>query len=203
MAELGKIQRLNIDDFKGKRRLFCIPNVFLPDEEDETFKKLVEQYWNEAISHIERLEKLGFVTKIFIETLFIEGQEAADVIRDTNPYMNILISRKISEGAIIIGIEDADIFGAYIDWANCLRVVRTESVMRKIFENFSKVDETRILTISNKIKENLKEGETALLILRDQDRVRLDLPEDIDLFLVAPSVYDDIMKYIRDKFISK
>lgn len=201
MAELGKIQRPNVDDFQGKRRLFCIPNIFVPEEEDEKLKNLIEKYWHEAIAHVERLEKLGFVTKLFIETLFIEGQEASDVIRDSNPYMYILVSKKVSEGATIVGIEDSETFGAYIDWANCLRIVRTEAVMQKVFENFAEVSEKRIRGIADKIDENLKEGETAILILRDQDRIKLNLPKDIDLFLVVPSVYDDILRHLREKFL--
>jgi hypothetical protein len=55
MAELGKIQRLSIDEFKGKKRLFCVPNIFVVDEEDEKLKDLIERYWQEASSHIEKL----------------------------------------------------------------------------------------------------------------------------------------------------
>lgn len=201
MAQLGKIHKPNVEDYQGKRRLFCIPNIFLPDEEDETLKGLIEKYWQEALLHVARLEKLGLVTKLFIETLFVEGEEATDVIRDSNPYMFIFVSKKLSEGATIVGIENSEVFGAYIDWANCLRVVKTESVIQRVFENFSEVSEKRLSGIAEKIDQNLKEGETAVLILRDQDRIKLNLPKDIDIFLVVPSVYDEILKYLREKFL--
>lgn len=200
MVELGKIQRLNVEEFKGKRRLFCIPNIFIPDEKDEDLKNLVEKYWYEAISHVEKLEKLGFVTKIFVETIFIDGQDAVDVIRDTNPYLYILIERKVSEGAIVLGIENPETFGAFIDWGNCLRVVKTSAVMQQVFNFFNEVVQRRIEEISIKINESLQDGESAILILRDQDRVKLSLPRDIEIFLVVPSVYDDILRYLRDKF---
>ncbi len=201
MAELGKIQRLNIEEFKGKRRLFCIPNVFVPDEQDEVLRNLVEKYWQGAISHIEKLEKLGFVTKIFVETIFIEGQEAVDVIRETNPYLYILIERKTTEGAVVLGIENPETFGAFIDWGNCLRVVKTTTVMEQISNFFNEISQRRILEISTKINDSLKEGESAILILRDQDRLKLSLPSDIELFLVIPSVYDDILRYVRDNYL--
>lgn len=202
MAELSKIQRLSVDDFKGKKRLFCIPNLFVPDEEDEKLKEMIEKYWQEAISHVEKLEKLGFVTKIFVETIFIEGQEAVDVIRETNPYLYPLIEKKVSEGAVVIGIEDPEIFGEFIDWGNCLRVVKTTTVMQKVFDYFNKIAEKRIREISNKISMRLEEGESAILILRDQDRIKLPLSKDIEIFLVVPTVYDDILRYLRDKFLS-
>lgn len=199
MAELGKIQRLNIEDFKGKRRLFCIPNIFVPDEDDETLKNLIEKYWYEALSHLEKLEKLGLITKIFVETIFIEGQDAVDVIRDTNPYLYILIEKKVSEGATVVGIENPETFGAYIDWGNCLRIVKTTAVLQKIFDYFNEISNKRIEEISSKINEKLQDGESAVLILRDHDRVKLTLPKDIEIFLVVPTVYDDILKYLRDK----
>lgn len=199
MAELGKIQRLNIEDFKGKRRLFCIPNIFVPDEDDETLKNLIEKYWYEALSHLEKLEKLGLIAKIFVETIFIEGQDAVDVIRDTNPYLYILIEKKVSEGATVVGIENPETFGAYIDWGNCLRIVKTSAVLQKIFDYFNEISNKRIEEISSKINEKLQDGESAVLILRDHDRVKLTLPKDIEIFLVVPTVYDDILKYLRDK----
>lgn len=203
MPELGKIQRLTVEDFKGKRRLFCIPNLFVPQEEDEKLVNLVEKYWNEALLHVEKLEKLGYVTKIFVETIFIEGQSAIDVIKETNPYLYPLIEKKTSQGAIVIGIEDPEIFGEFIDWGNCLRVVKTASVMQRVFEFFNKVNQRRIGYIKDKIISSLQEGESAILILTDNERVKLDLPQDIEVFLVVPSAYDDIMKYLRDKFVSQ
>lgn len=201
MAELGKIQRLNIEAFKGKRRLFCIPNILVPNDQDELLKNLIEKYWQEALSHIEKLEKLGFVTKIFVETIFIEGQEAVDVIRETNPYLYILVERKTSEGAVVLGIENPETFEAFIDWGNCLRIVKSINVMEQIYNFFNEISERRILEISAKVNDSLKEGESAILILRDQDRLKISLPKDIDIFLVVPSVYDDILKYLRDKYL--
>lgn len=202
MAELGKIQRLSIDEFKGKRRLFCIPNLFIPEEDDETLKGLVEKYWLEALHQLEKLERLGFVTKIFIETIFIDGQDAVDVVRETNPYLYPLIEKKINEGAVVKGIEDPETFGEFIDWGNCLRIVKTATVMQKVFEYFNKATEKRIAKIKDVIISNLYEDESAILILRDHDRTKLDLPGDIEIFLIVPSIYDDIMRYLRDKLLS-
>ncbi len=203
MAELGKIQRLGIEEFKGKRRLFCIPNLFVPEEDDEKLKNLVEKYWLEALNHIEKLEKLGFVTKIFIETIFIDSEDACDVIRETNPFIYPLIEKKVSEGAIIKGLEDPEIFGEFVDWGNCLRVVKSMTVIEKVYEFFNKSAEARIKKIRETILDNLSEDESAILILRDQERTKLDLPQDIEIFLVVPSTYDDIMRYLRDKLLGR
>jgi hypothetical protein len=74
--------------------------------------------------------------------------------------------------------------------------------MHKVFDYFSQITERRIKEMGNKISDKLQEGESAVLILRDQDRVKLSLPKDIEIFLVVPSAYDDILRYLRDKFLS-
>ncbi|MCS7203242.1 MAG: hypothetical protein NZ809_02155 [Thermodesulfovibrio sp.] len=199
MVELGKIQRLSVEDFTGKRRLFCISNIFLPNEEDEKLKSLVETYWQEVLRQVEKLERLGFVTKIFVETLFIEGAEAVDVIRETNPYLYPFVEKKVSEGAVVVGLEDPEVFGEFIDWGNCLRVVKTVSVMKTVYDYFQEANQKRLNQIREKIITNLAEGESAVLILRDQDRLKLNLPQDIEIFLIVPSIYDDIIRYLRDK----
>jgi hypothetical protein len=35
--------------------------------------------------------------------------------------------------------------------------------------------------------------------VREEDRARLQLPEDIEVFFVTPSSYDDIVKWIREE----
>jgi hypothetical protein len=35
--------------------------------------------------------------------------------------------------------------------------------------------------------------------MRDEDRVRLQFPNDIEVFLVTPPSYDDIVRWFREK----
>jgi hypothetical protein len=46
-------------------------------------------------------------------------------------------------------------------------------------------------------EKNLAEDEAGLLILREEDRLRLQFSDDIDVFFVTPPVRDDILKWIR------
>jgi hypothetical protein len=38
-----------------------------------------------------------------------------------------------------------------------------------------------------------------LLIIKDEDRAKLQFPSDIEVFLVTPPSYDDIMRWFREK----
>jgi hypothetical protein len=49
------------------------------------------------------------------------------------------------------------------------------------------------------IGTSLSDGEAGLLIMRDEDRMKLRLPEDVEIFLVVPPAYDDIMRWFREK----
>jgi hypothetical protein len=53
------------------------------------------------------------------------------------------------------------------------------------------------------IENNLAVGETGLLIMRDEDRAKIQFPKDIEVFLVTPPSYDDIMKWFREQLKTK
>ena len=96
-------------------------------------------------------------------------------------------------------IETEDIFGSYLDWGNCLQVVRTKSVFDKIFEFYTESFKKRTEHILSVIESSLSEKEAGLLIIKDEDRVRLQFPQDIEVFLVTPPSYDSILKWIRNR----
>jgi hypothetical protein len=129
----------------------------------------------------------------------VQGDDALDMLSRINERAHQIIKGKIEEGAVFLPIETEDIFGSYIDWGNCLQVVRTKSVFDKIFEFYTESFNKRIENILNVIESNLSEKEAGLLIIKDEDRVRLQFPHDIEVFLVTPPSYDSILKWIRDR----
>jgi hypothetical protein len=50
------------------------------------------------------------------------------------------------------------------------------------------------------INSNLKEDEAGLLIMKDEDRAKLQFPSDIEVFLITPPAYDDIIRWFREKW---
>jgi hypothetical protein len=173
--------------------------VYPVKDAPDDFARLVNRYWEEVLQQTERLEAAGKIRKIFCESISVEGEQAFDVLADMNEPAFRIVKKKVEEGAVLLPIESEEIFGPFLDWSNCLHVVRTKDVFAKIFEFYKELAEKRLQHIASAIEENLSAGEAGLLIMRDEDRARLQFPSDIEVFLVTPPSYDDILRWMRER----
>lgn len=199
MVEIGKIEKPEAESFTEKKKLYCVPNVYPLKDAPGEYKKLFDTYWDEVAQQIEKLETIGKIRKIFYENISVQGDEALNLLSKINERALQIIKGKIKDGAVLLPIETEDIFGSYMDWSNCLQVVRTKSVFDKIFELYTESFKKRTEHILNVIESNLSEKEAGLLIIKDEDRAKLQFPQDIEVFLVTPPSYDSILKWIRDR----
>lgn len=200
MVELGRIERPDVKNFSGKKKLYYVPNIY-PVDDAEEYNALVNKFWDDVEKQLERLEVAGRVTKILCESVYGHGEEALNILAIMNEKAHSLVKKRVEEGASILPIDDKDILDTFIDWRNCLAVVRTSDVSRRVYEFYKEVFERRLKHIGDMIEQNLCSGEAGLLILSDEIRVKLQLPKDIELFLVMPPSYDDLMKWLRDKLM--
>ena len=199
MVELGRIERPEAEGFRAKKKLYCVPSVYpIPDAPDE-YSGLVDRYWDEVMRQTEKIEVAGKIGKIFCESILVRGEEGLETLGKVNEGAVRVIKKKIEEGAILTPVESEEIFGPFLDWANCLRVVRTREVFSKVLEYFSELSQKRLDHVLKTIVENLAEGEAGLLIMKDDDRAKLQFPADIEVFLVTPPSHDDILRWIREK----
>lgn len=199
MVELGQIERPPAESFEKKRKLYCVPDVYPIKDAPEDYKGLVEKYWSEVTEQLERLEIAGKIKKIFCENIADQGEKAFDTLAKFNELAFRIVRKKVDEGAVIFPIESQEIFSPFLDWANCLNVVRTKEVFVKILEFYRELAEKRLQHAAEIINGSLAAGEAGLLIMRDEDRVRLQFPSDIEIFLVTPPSYDDIHRWFREK----
>jgi hypothetical protein len=199
MAELGKIEKPDAGSFSGKRKLYCVANVYPLKDAPDDYRGLVERYWGEVTEQTERLEAAGKVKKIFCESVSGQGEEAYRVLTKINEKALGLVKKKVEEGAVLFPMESEEIFGPFLDWTNCLNVVRTREVFMKVLEFYNEFSEKRLKHAVEVLEGNLAEGEAGLLIMRDEDRIRLQLAPDIEIFLVTPPSYDDILRWFREK----
>lgn len=202
MAELGQIERPAAEGFVAKRKLYCVSNVYPLKDAPEDYKGLFEKYWDEVAKHLERVEAAGKVRKVFCENISSPGEEAFDVLARINERASEVIRKKIDEGAVLLPLEREEILGPFLDWANCLNIVRTKEVFSKVLEFYSALSDKRLQHAREVIEGNLLEGEAGMLIMRDEDRMRLQISPDIEVFLVTPPSYDDILKWFREKMKS-
>ena len=203
MAEIGRIERPLAGAFTGKRKLYCVPNVYSFEGGPEDYQELVNRFWNEVTSQLDRIEAAGRIVKVFCEHISRVDEDALSSLAEVNGLAFAVVKKKLEEGAMLIRTEDEEILGPFLDWGNCLPLVRTKAVLGKILEVYSELSERRLRFIEEAIGMNLSDGEAGLLIMRDEDRMRLRLPEDIEIFLVIPPAYDSILRWFRDKMKEK
>jgi hypothetical protein len=199
MLEFGQIERPAAEGFIAKRKLYCISSIYPLKDAPEDFKGLFEKYWDEVSKNLEKLETVGKIKKIFCENITAPDEVAFDVLARSNERALQLIKKKTEEGAVLLPMEKEEILGPFLDWATCLNIVRTKEVFGKIMGFYSELFDKRLQHAKEVIEGNLLEGEAGLLIMRDEDRMRLQLPPDIEVFLVTPPSYDDILKWLRGK----
>jgi len=199
MVELGKIERPDAGAFSGKRKIYCVANIYPLKDAPDDYNALVNTYWDEVMQQVEKLEAAGKVKKIFCEIVSGEGDDALDILSKMNERVTGIIKKKMEEGGTLVPVEKEEILGPYSDWGNCLRVVFTHEVFSRILEFFTDLSGKRLEHIMDVINTRLSESEAGLLIMKDEDRAKLQFPADIEVFLVTPPSYDDIMRWFREK----
>jgi len=198
MTELGKIGKPEVAIYKNKKKIYFVRNLYLPQNATDKYKSIFSRYWNEVGEHLAKLEIAGRISKIFCESIYLAGEEAMNVLSAMNIRLEQIVKEKIDAGAELIPLESKEIFEIYIDWYNCLSVVRTPKVHETIHKLLDETISERFQHIKAVLDEHVGDKEAALLIMRDEDRKHLILPDDTELFFVVPPAYDDLLQFIRD-----
>lgn len=200
--EFARIEKPDTKIYDGKRKLYCLPNVYPIPESSDRYRSLCSRYWQEAEIQISKLELMTPITKVFCEMVF-KDENALEILSKIDEFMHNMVEKYANRGAKIVPIEEEEIFSTYIDWANCLKVVHSKTVFAKVLEFYNDIANKRFSFITDVINKNLGSCEAGLLILKDEDRRKITFPEDVEIFLVTPPAYDDILKFIRDLMIGK
>ena len=83
---LSQFPKPEADQYKGKRKLFLVPNfAFSPDAPEEA-RRLLDRYWSEVRDHVNGLERsLGKVSHVYHEAMFSGGDEGIKLLEGVNP----------------------------------------------------------------------------------------------------------------------
>lgn len=198
MTELGKIDRPDAALYKDKKKIYFVRNLYLPQNANDDYKKLFYSYWDEVEEHVAKLEVAGKVSKIFCESIYMTGEKSIQVLSAMNVRLEQLVKSKMEAGGEFLPLESKEIFSNYIDWYNCLAVARAPRVHEAIHAFLDETIKERFEYIKTVLKDNIADGEAALLIMRDEDRNYLQVPDDIEMFFVTPPAYEDLLTFVRD-----
>ncbi len=203
MAELGKIEKPALESFDGKKKLYCIRNLYILQDSPEEYKKLFHRYWDEVSLQIEKIEAGEKIKKVFCENIFDSDKQTLDSLVKINERAVQIIKSNLDKGGTLLALDKKEIFGPFMDWSNCLMVTRTHEVFNKIQEFYTDSLNTRIDHILDIIEKNLSAGEAGLLIMRDEDRAKIQFPADIEVFLITPPSLDDLLKWLRGQILDR
>jgi len=203
MVELGQIDRPETEMFVGKRKLYCVANIYPIEDAPDDYKELFNKYWDEVVQQVEKIEAAGKIKKIFCEIIYDHDDESMNMLTKLNERIVQIIKKKVEEGGTLFPLENKEVLGPYADWGNCLRVVYTKEVFMKVLEFYTEFSDKRLQQILSIIDSNLSQAEAGLVLMKDEDRAKLQFPSDIEVFLITPPSYDDIIRWFREKLIKK
>jgi hypothetical protein len=197
--ELGKIEKPEVEKFAGSRKLFFVPLIYSPPESESDFLEKVHKYWDEVENQVANLEfKLGSVTRVYHELIFMGGEEGSQAIEKLNGSSYQIVRKRLDRGAIIEPIEDAALLTEFMDWSRCLTIgLQNPNVVERVYEAYSSAHLKRNEDMAKKINETLKDDDIGILLMRESHQVQF--PADIEVFYIAPPGLDEIKRWIRDK----
>jgi hypothetical protein len=194
---LGKMEKPEASQFKTGRKLFFVPLIFKPMEEDAALSELTAKYWSEVEGQLANLEsKLSDIKRIYHELL--PGEEGIKQLENLSIGSHHIVEAMIGKGATLTEVEDSDILEEFMEWGRCLSLdLRSPVVFARVFEAYQEAQRKRNEHIAQRLDETLQADETAVLFMREGHRVQF--PADIQVFYVAPPSLDALQRVLRDR----
>lgn len=197
--ELGKVEKPEVGSFKHNRKILQVPLIYAGKDSPIEYVELFDKYWQQVNEIVNKLENsLGTVTVIYHETVNTDGEEGLKLLEQLNPKSHELICNRCKDGDKLKCIEDTKLLEEVMDWERCLMIgFLSDKVATKVYEFFGEASRKRYQYISKAIDETLKDGDVALLFIREGHLVQF--PKDVDVFSVAPPALDEIDRWAWDR----
>lgn len=198
-SPLSQFPKPEAEQYKGKRKLFLVPNFSFPRDAPDELNQLLDRYWSEVREHIDNLERsLSTVTHVYHETVFSEGDEGMKMLESVNPKGYSFIQAMCSSTARLEATEDRALLEESSDWQRCISVgLLSQKVLSTALEGYQQATSGRFEHIASRVDESLGEGEAGVIFVREDQRIQW--PSDIQVFYVAPPALDALKRWIDDQ----
>lgn len=199
MAEqLGKIEKPEAENFKGKRKLYLVPLIFSSEDAPPEYVERFNLYWEQVSQHIANLEsKISKVSHVYHEAIALAGENGLEVMEKLNPSSCQIVRDKCQGGAVLEATEDKELAEETMDWERCILMgFISQKVAKMVTEFYVEVLRKRYDYIAQKIDETLKPDEVGILLIQEGHLVQF--PPDIEVFSVSPPALDEIRRWRRD-----
>ena len=199
VEELGKIEKPDADQFKGKKKLYLVPLLYSWQDAPPDYVEKLNLYWQQVREHIANLEsRIGSLKLIYHESVTAPGEEGLQILERLNPSSYQLVREKCLMGAQLEVIEDRELVEETMDCERHLIMgFLSDKVARMVSEFFSEASRKRWEHIAQRIKDTLKDEDVAMLVIREGHRVQF--PPDVEVFIVAPPTLNEIHRWLRER----
>jgi hypothetical protein len=196
--ELGKIEKPEAEQFKEKRKLCLVPLIYWWQGAPEEYNEKLKQYWQQVTEYLNNLEsKIGNVCIVYHETITLPGEEGLNLLEKLNPSVYQIAIDKCKSGAEFKVVEDKELVEESMDWERHLMMgFISRKVANMVSGFFTEASKKRFEYIGSRIDETLKENEAAILFIREGHMIQF--PPDLEVFIVAPPILDEIRRWLRD-----
>jgi len=197
--ELGKIEKPDVERFKGERKLYVVPLLFSGKDAPPEYVERFELYWQQVSEQITNQEqKIGEVRHIYHESIGLGGEDGLKIMEQISQSSYRITKEKCEAGALMEATEEADLSNECLDWERCLMLGFISSqAAEKVSDLYRETSKKRYEYIAQRIDETLGEDEVAILFIREGHPVQF--PQDIEVFSVSPPALDSIHRWLRDR----
>ncbi|MBI2980226.1 MAG: hypothetical protein HYY41_05320 [Chloroflexi bacterium] len=197
--ELGRIGKPEASQFRDKRKLYLVPLLFSWEDAPAEYTEKFNLYWQQVKEHLANLEStIGKVDRVYHESIAMAGEEGLKVLEKLSPASCQIARENCQNGAQFEAIEDTVLAEESMDWERHLVMgFVSEKVAKIVSDFFVEALKKRYEHITKRIDETIKDSEAATFFIREGHRVQF--PEDIEVFSVAPPALDDIHRWLRNR----
>lgn len=190
MADSGK------GDLLTRRKVYIVPFIQPSPQAPQGFTELFDAYWNAVDRQISGLEaRAGVVRRVFAEGILGKGDDALLMLEQTNRPAWRMVKARMDAGARLDEYEDPELFSELIDWGRCLSVgFISQGVASAVSASYEDAALRRQRHLDERLGQGLEESEAALILSGTTD---LNLPDDVERFLVSPPELDALERWIR------
>ena len=197
--QLGKIERLEAEQFKQGKKLYLVPLVYSGGKAPDEYKEKCSRYWQQVAEQLNNLvSKIGRVNRVYHESIFQSGEEGMEALESLDPGGYQIARTQCDNGAVFEAVEDEELFEEVMDWQRCLMLgFMSEKVATMVSEFYVEAAKKRNEFIASNISETLEDDEAGLLFMREEHSVQF--PNDVEVFSIFPPALDEIHRWLRDR----
>ena len=186
----------------ANRNLFCVPLI-----DPEVPEDLAKRYWLGVEEQITRLEtSFGQIGKLYHEANYLAEEDGLKNLRRINQKACELIDSKVEAGATVQALEDKETFLEIFD---CQLFLTLRFISKGVADKVSKITpeivqvyeqaiQRRREHIPNQILNTLNDGETGILLMSEDERMKVQFPSEVNVILVMPPVMSEIERWKRE-----